>query len=188
MPCHDPSPSLVRDICDKNRDKYCEILQNKPVFLSSFRVHHRFPIASPSVPSYHDKCPVAPSNLPSPLALSLPEIATCRNSYRFDNILITIIISIHSLHRLGEASKHSVASAKNTQGEQNPSLSSQPGIQKPTRQLSARATGCGYFCKAAAHKAEGKVGKVGKIGKVDKVDKVDTVGKSLSRMSFGMLF
>ena len=41
------------------------------------------------------------------------------------------------------------------------------------------------FRSAAAHKAEGKVGKVGKIGKVDKVD---TVGKSLSRMSFGMLF
>lgn len=49
-------------------------------------------------------------------------------------------------------------------------LSSQPGIQKLTRQLSARATGRRYFCKAAAHKAEGKVGKVGRICKVDKVD------------------
>lgn len=42
-----------------------------------------------------------------------------------------------------------------------------------------------YFCKAAAHKAESKVGK---IGKICKVDKVDAARKSLSRMSFGMLF
>jgi hypothetical protein len=73
----------MRDICDKNRDKnfttnIARFLKTNPPFSAlSERI-----IASPA-PSYHDKCPVAPSNLPSPLALPLPEIATCCNCYHF---------------------------------------------------------------------------------------------------------
>jgi hypothetical protein len=77
----------MRDICDKNRDKkfttnIARFLKTNPPFSALSERIIASPIASPA-PSYHDKCPVAPSNLPSPLALPLPEIATCCNSYHF---------------------------------------------------------------------------------------------------------
>ena len=89
--CHGPSPkpkpvcAIMRYICDKNGDKYGDknsrqVLRDslKQTRLSQlFLSASSLPPSRPPTTSYHDKCPVAPSNLPSPLALPLPEIATC---------------------------------------------------------------------------------------------------------------